>query len=272
MSASPHVELDLGAALPGASPSESAFETRTSRLDADLTHLARSLSASQTLLSRPDAAPAALTPHMDALHALAASVRRDLAALAAQNSAAAADPASGPATVRIRVARFEALSKRFSAFLTDYEAAREAYRLVLHNDVRQGLADLDPALDSAAVDHAMTRPAGMDAVLERASPDLKWQVRDIRERNSQLVKLNADVATLHDMFTELSFLTENQQGLINDIELNVQHVKGDVKRADDEIVEAHKYQTSARKKKMIIFILLAIILIIIAVVIVIVVT
>ena len=271
MSASPHVEVDLGAAPP-APASEGAFEARSSRLDAHLTRLSGALATAQTLLSRRDAPPATLTPHMDALHALTSSVRRDLAALAAQNRAAAADPALGPATLRIRVTRFASLAARFSAFLTEYEAARESYRLVLDADVRQGLAHVDPALDSAAVDRAMSRAAGMEAVLERASPQLKWQVRDIRERNSQLVKLNAEVATLHEMFTELSFLTENQQGLINDIEVNVKQVKGDVKRADEEIVEAEKYQTSARKKKMIIFILLAIILIIIAVVIVIVVT
>lgn len=209
---------------------------------------------------------------MDSLDTLTSSVRRDLSSLAALNKATAADRQLGPASLRIRVTRFSAYSKRFSAYLTEFEDAREAYRQVLDKDVRSGLAQVDPSLDSAAVDDAMSRAGGLDAVLQRANPDLKWQVRDILERNSQLTKLNGEVARLHEMFTELSSLTENQQGLINDIETNVEHVKIDVKKADEEILEAHKYQKSARKKKMIIAIILILILIAIAVVVVIVVT
>lgn len=262
---SPHVEVDLGA--PSAH-SEVDFEERSSRLETETTRAVAELSKARSHLSRRDASASSVTPHMERLEVLTSSVRRQLSTLAELNKSAARTGTVGPASLRIRVTRFGKHAREFSAFLTEFEAARESYRLLLDTGIRKGIAEVEPGLAQADVDDAMSRAGGLDRVLERARPELKWQVQDLRERNEQLAKLNRDVASLHEMFVELSFLTENQQGLINEIEHNVEEVKSDVKKADGEIIEAHKYQKSARKKKMIIAAIILLILIIIIVVVV----
>lgn len=263
--ASAHVEVDLGA--PTVS-SEADFEDRATRVETDITRAASELDKARALLSHRTPSVSAITPHMDRLESLTSSIRRQLAVLAELNKSAKRSGTVGPSSLQIRVNRFGKHARDFSAFLTDFEAVRESFRLLLDTGIRKGIVEVEPGLRQQDVDDAMSRPGGLDTVLERARPELKWQVQDLRERNSQLAKLNRDVASLHEMFVELSFLAENQQGLINEIEHNVEQVKTDVKKADDEIVEAHQYQKSARKKKLIIAAILLIILIIIIVVVV----
>lgn len=265
-----HTEVDLGAATTGTFTIDSNqdFEVRSRRLDTAFSVASLQLQKANAALTSDDATPARVAPYVQRLEAATTAIRRDLAQLAEKNKAAANDKTVGSSSLRIRVTRFSKHAKEFSALLTEFENTREAYRLLLDGGIRAGISQVEPGLSAGEVDEAMRREGGLDKVLERARPELKWQVQDLRERNKELAKLNRDVASLHEMFVELSFLTENQQGLINEIEHNVEHVKGDVKKADEEIIEAHRYRKAARKKMIIIA---AIILLIIAIVVIVVV-
>lgn len=265
-----HTEVNLGAATTGTFTVDSnrEFEVLSQRLDTELSVASLELQKANTALASDNATPARVAPYVERLETGAGAIRRDLAQLAEKNKAAANDKKVGPSSLRIRVTRFSKHAKEFSTFLTEFESTREAYRLLLDGGIRAGISEVEPGLSAGEVDEAMRKEGGLDKVLERARPELKWQVQDLRERNKSLAKLNREVASLHEMFVEMSFLTENQQGLINDIEHNVEQVKGDVKLADEEITEAHRYRKAARKKQMIIAAILLLIIIIIIVVVV----
>lgn len=245
-----HTEVDLGLATPpaGEDPEED-FDQRSGELETDLAALDRDLRKLNHLLSMPSVS-ATTNAHMAALETRVSATRGRLAALAEDNKRVAKAASLGPASMRIRVTRFGKLAADFTTFLQQFEAARDAFRERIGDGIVQEVQNMGLG-DRAEVDEAV-REGSLEELLLKASPEMRYQVEDLRERNKAFEKLNRDVAQLHEMFVEMSYLTENQQTLINEIEHNVEEVQRDVEKADEEIVEARRHQKSANKKKMII--------------------
>lgn len=259
-----HTEIDLG--LPSdttpAPDLMDEFERLSSQIENDIDTASESLAHLYTLFSS-NASASTITVPFERLENLVSIIRTQLAALAERNNAAKTSPNIGPASMKIRVNRFGKLAREFSDFLAKFEELREKFRYLLHDGIRRQVIELDPKLREADVDEAMRYQRKMDAVLERSSPEQRYQVDDLRARNRQLAKLNRDVAQLHEMFVELSFLTESQQTLINDVEANIKDTREDVEKADDELIIAKKIQSKIRTKQLIIAAIIFVILLVI---------
>lgn len=263
MPSAPFVEIDLGEPSSQHDPMAD-FEERTSHLEQEISTLEHDLRKLSHLLSLPKTTASAST-HATAIEARITTTRSALASLAEDNKRAAKSADLGPASLRIRVTRFAKLTADFTAFLQRFETARDRFREQLGQALADDVHGLGLGASKGEVDDAV-REGQLERVLQKASPELRFQVEELRERNKAFAKLNRDVVQLHEMFVELSLLTEKQQTLINDIEHNVEQVQHDVEKADEEIIEARRHQKSANKKKLMIAAIIAIILIIVIVV------
>merc|ERR1719436_728006 len=72
------------------------------------------------------------------------------------------------------------------------------------------------------------------------------EVQRIREKHQDILKLEASIADLAQMFQEMAVLVESQGEMLDAIELNVHKTKGYTAKAEVQLVktrkEQHKYQ------------------------------
>lgn len=191
------------------------------------------------------------------------AVRKRLKRIAAENKQLAASPNATPATIRIRVSRYTKLGNDFMGIVSNMQNLRESHKSLAARAVKQDVLRANPNVDEAQVDRALDQPdsAQLDSLIQSDNPQLRHQLEDLRSRNRDIQNLTKNIVELHQMFTDMSILVEGQQELINDIEYNVKEVKGDTKKAADELVEALHHQRSARKKKMCICMLVTFIIV-----------
>ena len=74
-------------------------------------------------------------------------------------------------------------------------------------------------------------------------------LQQVEERERQLQKLESDIITVNDIFTQLNSLVTEQGEVIDSIENNVESAVVQVAKADRELQQAVKHKRSARKKK-----------------------
>lgn len=181
------------------------------------------------------------------------AVRKRLKRIAGENKELATAK-TGPASLRIRVARYTKLGKDFMAVTAKLENAREAQKKDAAQWVKREILLANPDASETQIDRVIESGADVEVVLTNNTA-LAYQVDELRSRNKDIQGLSRNIVDLHQMFTDMSILVDGQQELINNIEYNVEEVKSDTKKAGEELVEARKHQKSARKKKMCIIIL-----------------
>ncbi|KAG5849589.1 hypothetical protein ANANG_G00112550 [Anguilla anguilla] len=90
----------------------------------------------------------------------------------------------------------------------------------------------------------------------------KQALSEIEARHKDIVRLESSIKELHDMFVDIAMLVENQGGMIDRIESNMDQSVGFVERAVADTKKAVKFQAEARRKKMMIMLCCVILVII----------
>ena len=86
------------------------------------------------------------------------------------------------------------------------------------------------------------------------------------DRHNEFLKLENSIREVYELFMELSQMVEQQGESINRIEALVEDAGERVHSGKEEIVQAHVYQTKARKKKFIIAVILIVIIVLVIVI------
>lgn len=244
-----HIGIDLGVGYAGRIESYfmEDFEERYALVKIHLDNALHILQQLNVLLASQTSV-STISPHVQNIETVISAIRSQLFILAQRNKSAAANGEIGSASLITCVNKCCMLGGKFSGLLADFEESRDRFRDALDEEIRADLENLHPSLDETDIDEAMRKEWKMEAILQKGRPELLHQVDDLRERNNQLSKLNREVAKVHGIFAELSFLTERQQSLINDVQHNVELVKTRVAKADDDSVEARRHQKLARTR------------------------
>lgn len=79
----------------------------------------------------------------------------------------------------------------------------------------------------------------------------KLMLSDVQARHNDIIKLEASIAELHDMFLDMCVMVESQGEVLNNIERNVNSTQDYVDSAKTNTQEAKVSQSKARKKKFI---------------------
>ena len=83
------------------------------------------------------------------------------------------------------------------------------------------------------------------------------------DRRDDLIKLEAVIREIHDLFLEMAALVSQQEDLVSSIWQNIGAGVDDVKEGRTQLNDAVWYKTSARKKKIILVAILTALLLII---------
>lgn len=89
----------------------------------------------------------------------------------------------------------------------------------------------------------------------------------IKERESAIQKLEADILDVNQIFKDLAVMIHDQGDMIDSIEANVESAEVHVERASEQLQRASYYQSKSRKKICILILVLSIAAIILGVII-----
>uniref|UniRef100_A0A672IBQ1 t-SNARE coiled-coil homology domain-containing protein n=1 Tax=Salarias fasciatus TaxID=181472 RepID=A0A672IBQ1_SALFA len=131
------------------------------------------------------------------------------------------------------------LAKKFVEVMTKYNEAQVDFR------------DKSKGRIARQLEISESRPVRSGLIMD--SKINQQALNEIEARHKDIMRLESSIKELHDMFVDIAMLVENQGGMIDRIESNMDQSVGFVERAVADTKKAAKYQQEARRKQMMIF-------------------
>ncbi|XP_068596973.1 syntaxin 3b [Brachionichthys hirsutus] len=164
------------------------------------------------------------------------------------------------ADMRIRKSQHVVLSRKFVEVMTKYNEAQVDFRERSKGRIQRQLEITGKATTDEELEEMLE--SGNAAVFTAGIVDSgisKQALNEIEARHKDIVRLESSIKELHDMFVDIAMLVENQGGMIDRIESNMDQSVGFVERAVADTKKAAKFQQESRRKKMMITLCCAII-------------
>ncbi|XP_068506807.1 syntaxin-3-like isoform X1 [Syngnathus scovelli] len=168
------------------------------------------------------------------------------------------------ADLRIRKSQHAILAKKFVEVMTKYNEAQVDFRDKSKGRIARQLEITGKVTTDEELEEMLE--GGNSTVFTAGIMDSKINqqaLNEIEARHKDIIRLESSIKELHDMFVDIAMLVENQGGMIDRIESNMDQSVGFVERAVADTKKAAKFQQEARRKQMMIFcccVLLAVIL------------
>ncbi|XP_051925484.1 syntaxin 3b isoform X5 [Hippocampus zosterae] len=167
------------------------------------------------------------------------------------------------ADMRIRKSQHAVLSRKFVEVMTKYNEAQVDFRERSKGRIQRQLEITGKATTDEELEEMLE--SGNAAVFTAGIVDSgisKQALSEIEARHKDIVRLESSIKELHDMFVDIAMLVENQGGMIDRIESNMDQSVGFVERAVADTKKAAKFQQEARRKMIIIGVICAVVIII----------
>ncbi|XP_065811086.1 syntaxin-3 [Labrus bergylta] len=158
------------------------------------------------------------------------------------------------ADLRIRKSQHAILAKKFVEVMTRYNETQVDFRDKSKGRIARQLEITGKATTDEELDEMLE--GGNAAVFSAGIMDSKINqqaLNEIEARHKDIMRLESSIKELHDMFVDIAMLVENQGGMIDRIESNMDQSVGFVERAVADTKKAAKFQQEARRKQMMIF-------------------
>ncbi|KAK5866656.1 hypothetical protein PBY51_020829 [Eleginops maclovinus] len=158
------------------------------------------------------------------------------------------------ADVRIRKSQQAILAKKFVEVMTRYNEAQMEFRDKSKGRIARQLEITGKATTDDELEAMLE--GGNSAVFSAGITESKINqqaLNEIEARHKDIMRLESSIKELHDMFVDIAMLVENQGGMIDRIESNMDQSVGFVERAVADTKKAAKFQQEARRKQMMIF-------------------
>ncbi|XP_053683232.1 syntaxin-1A isoform X5 [Sabethes cyaneus] len=170
------------------------------------------------------------------------------------------------ADLRIRKTQHSALSRKFVEVMTEYNRTQTDYRERCKGRIQRQLEITGRATTNEELEEMLEQ--GNSAVFTQGiimeTQQAKQTLADIEARHADIIKLENSIRELHDMFMDMAMLVESQGELVDRIEYHVEQSRDYVAQGQQELVQANKYMSKARKKKIMILICLTVLGLIVA--------
>ncbi|MBN3305411.1 STX3 protein, partial [Amia calva] len=158
------------------------------------------------------------------------------------------DEERSSADLRIRKSQHSVLSRKFVEVMTKYNEAQVDFRERSKGRIQRQLE----------ITGKNTTDEELEEMLESGNPAIftsgivdssisKQALNEIESRHKDIVRLESSIKELHDMFVDIAMLVENQGGMIDRIESNMDQSVGFVERAVADTKKAVKFQSEARR-------------------------
>uniref|UniRef100_A0A8C7FWB9 Syntaxin-3 n=1 Tax=Oncorhynchus kisutch TaxID=8019 RepID=A0A8C7FWB9_ONCKI len=156
------------------------------------------------------------------------------------------------ADMRIRKSQHAILAKKFVEVMTKYNEAQTDFRDKSKGRIARQLEISESDASRRDKIPGITRARVFVPGQIMESGISKQALNEIEARHKDIVRLESSIKELHDMFVDIAMLVENQGGMIDKIESNMDQSVGFVERAVADTKKAAKFQQEARRKQMMI--------------------
>lgn len=163
----------------------------------------------------------------------------------------------GKALLRARQAHYNALTRRFKMTMEEYSKTQLDYRERLKNRLKKQLqiVGTDETFDDEQIDDMIEN--GNMAIFDEGFIKMqqnKQILDELEVRKNEMYNLEKSIKELHSLFVEMANLVDEQGEMVNRILDNVTNTEAYVEKAVEDVHQAARYQSSARRKKIWLFI------------------
>uniref|UniRef100_A0A8B9K7F0 Syntaxin-3 n=1 Tax=Astyanax mexicanus TaxID=7994 RepID=A0A8B9K7F0_ASTMX len=154
------------------------------------------------------------------------------------------------ADMRIKKSQHAILARKFVEVMTKYNEAQMEFRDKSKGRIQRQLEITGKATTDEELEEMLD--GGNAAVFTAGIMDSgisKQALNEIEARHKDIMRLESSIKELHDMFVDIAMLVENQGGMIDRIESNMDQSVGFVERAVADTKKAAKFQQEARRVK-----------------------
>jgi t-SNARE complex subunit (syntaxin) len=171
------------------------------------------------------------------------------------------------AMLRAQQSHYNSLTRRFKQVMEDYSKTQLDYKERLKNRLKKQLriAQTDREFEDDEIDQMIE--SGNMTVFDEGFIQIQQnkQIADELEvRKNEMLNLEHAIRELHALFVEMASLVEEQGEMVNRILDNVNNTEAYVEKAVEDVHQAARYQSSARRKKIWIVILCLIVMAVLA--------
>ncbi|CEF71510.1 Syntaxin-4 [Strongyloides ratti] len=163
---------------------------------------------------------------------------------------------------RIERAQVMAINKKLNNLLQAFNEEQLKYKDRCTDKINNFLKITDREMKEEDVDEAIRKGRLYDLTegLILATREKQMLYEDVKSRQEDILRLEASIREMHDIFHDMQLLVESQGGMIDNIEMNVNNAVEYALNAQKMVHQAKEARASGRKKKIILVIVLIIVI------------
>uniref|UniRef100_A0A914DSG1 t-SNARE coiled-coil homology domain-containing protein n=1 Tax=Acrobeloides nanus TaxID=290746 RepID=A0A914DSG1_9BILA len=157
---------------------------------------------------------------------------------------------SNEANFKIKKNQMMTTNRKFHNLMVEFNNEQVKYRDKSQQRIRSYLQISGVEMDDDAIEKAIENGRIYDTVsILLAERDKKAIFEDVKSRHEDILKLEASIRELHEIFQDMSMLVESQGEILNNIEANVNAATDYANRAFRNVVQAKKARNRNIKLK-----------------------
>jgi len=205
---------------------------------------------------------------IDSTNSMVSETRAKLDKLKSDTAAFQSSKASTSTEVRIRTNMHGTLTQKFLELVQEYQEVQTTYKNKYKEKIERQYKIAKPDASPEEIEQALDSGDGgkvfADQILDtHMHAQAQNALAYIKARHKDIVRLEASIMELHQLFVDMAVLVESQGELLNQIEFNVNQSVAYTAEGVKELASAVKYQKKSRKKMCIIIVIIIIVIIVI---------
>lgn len=157
--------------------------------------------------------------------------------------------------IRIRENLVSTLTRKFVEVMKSYQNSQQKFKTDIKKKMKRQLQIVKPDASAEEIDEAVSTGTGSADIFKNSilkggpSDSVMNASQHVQDKYQDVLKLEASVAELHQMFLDFAILTEQQGEMLDQIEFQVKSAGDYIDDANVDMVQAIDYQVQIRKKQ-----------------------
>lgn len=172
---------------------------------------------------------------------------------------------SNPADLKIRANQKNVLSNKFQELILEYQGIQNNYKEKVKEKIRRQYKITRPDASEKEVDLVVNETDGSNVFLDQIvqTQATRDAVQYINDRRKDIAKLEKSIRELHQLFTDMTIIVDQQGEILNNVEFNALNSEAYVEQTTLELASAIRRRRSARKRAIIVTIVILVLIAII---------
>lgn len=151
------------------------------------------------------------------------------------------------AVSRIAKTQYDTLTCDFHNVMSKYNKAEMMQRSMCRGRIKRHASIMGTEITDQQLDELVDKGGEgwaefSQSLQTQGARSSRWALREIQGRHKELLELESRLKQVHDLFLQMAVLVEQQSGMLNNIEANVNRTEEYVDRINVQMKKALKYK------------------------------